>query len=358
MVILAGMIMTFCVNAQNVDFQEAENIYDMMTIYGQTGNVYLPDSAKGAINKEIERTFKLWGPRLYPSGDFGVAQEAIKNVANEALLKTTSCSNNHESVEWEEIGPVGLPAGTASGVGRIQRLEFDPQYNGTTNQTIYGSSEHAGLWRSENGGNYWEQVNTDLGIPFTSVSGIAINPNNSNHIFFSTGLADVSLNLSTSNNSVWVNPIWTVGIYRSTDYGQNWEPINNGLLDQFNNPGAIRNLKMHPTNGQKLYAATSEGFFKTANALGTNPSWSNSSTGIVDVTELRGLCFKPDNVTTIYTSGRDIYKSTDDGNNWVSMTGPTTGLDLNDLPDDFEVDRINLAVTPANAELLYAYIVG
>jgi hypothetical protein len=298
---------------------------------------------------------------LYPSGDFGVAQEAIKNVANEALLNTTTCNNNYESVEWEEVGPVGLPiAGIppTSGVGRIQRIEFDPQYNGTTNQTIYGSSEHAGLWRSENGGNYWEQVNTDLGIPFTSVSGIAINPNNSNHIFVSTGLADVSLNLSTSNNSVWVNPIWTVGVYRSIDYGQNWEPVNNGLLDQFNNPGAIRNLKMHPTNGQKLYAATSEGFFKTANALGTNPSWSNSSTGIVDVTELRGLCFKPDNASTIYTSGRDIYKSTDDGDNWVSMTGSTTDLDLNDLPDDFEVHRINIAVTPANAELLYAYIVG
>lgn len=360
-VVIASMVMACGVKAQTIDFQGAENIYDMMAIYGQTGNAHLPDSTKGAINKEIERTFKLWAPRLYPTGEFGVAQEAIKNVANEALLNTTTCNNNYESVEWEEVGPVGLPiygGTTTTGVGRIQRIEFDPQYNGTTNQTIYGSSEHAGLWRSENGGNFWEQVNTDLGIPFTSVSGIAINPNNSNHIFISTGLADVSLNLSTSNNSVWVNPIWTVGVYRSIDYGQNWEPVNNGLLDQFNNPGAIRNLKMHPTNGQKLYAATSEGFFKTANALATNPSWSNSSTGIVDVTELRGLCFKPDNASTIYTSGRDIYKSTDDGDNWVSMTGPTTGLNLNDLPDDFEVHRINIAVTPANAELLYAYIVG
>ncbi len=51
---LACICSTLLTNAQTVDFRGAENIYDMMAIYGQTGNVDIPDSTKGAINKETE----------------------------------------------------------------------------------------------------------------------------------------------------------------------------------------------------------------------------------------------------------------------------------------------------------------
>lgn len=43
---------------QELDFRGADNLYDMMRIYYDSGNADLPDSLKGAINKEIERTFE------------------------------------------------------------------------------------------------------------------------------------------------------------------------------------------------------------------------------------------------------------------------------------------------------------
>jgi hypothetical protein len=209
-----------------------------------------------------------------------------------------------------------------------------------------------------NNGEFWQQVNTDNGIPFSSVSDVAIDYNNSNNIFISTGLADVGLNIPTGDNNFATNPIWTIGIYRSTNYGVDWQPINEGLLSAFNDPGAIRNIEAHPTNSNIVCVATSEGFFKTENALATVPEWVNSSVGFQDDQELRGLCFKPDNSDVIYLSGKDIYRSNNGGQNWASMTGIGTGLELDELDDNFQVNRINLALTPANASLLYAYVVG
>jgi hypothetical protein len=37
-VVITSMVMACGVKAQTIDFQGAENIYDMMAIYGQTGN--------------------------------------------------------------------------------------------------------------------------------------------------------------------------------------------------------------------------------------------------------------------------------------------------------------------------------
>lgn len=288
-----------------------------------------------------------------------MANNAIKEVANSFKSSSSICTEEYGNVDWEELGPIGLPdGGLSKGVGRIHRIEFDPQYDGVSNKTIYASSEHSGLWRSENNGDFWEQVSTDLEIPFTSVSDVTIDKNNSNNLFISTGLADVGLNMNTSSLTTAINPIWTTGIYRSLDYGSTWEPINVGLLSQFDEPGAIRNIETHPTNSHIICAATSEGFFKTENALDTDPVWSLSNSGIGDDQYLRGLCYKPDNPSVIYSSGLDIYSSSNDGNTWSSMTGPGTGLDIESLPENFEVQRINIAVTPANPALLYAYVVG
>ena len=80
-------------------------------------------------------------------------------------------------------------------------------------------------------------------------------------------------------------------------------------------------------------------------------------------TEFKGLEFKPDDSNTIYASGQDIYKSVNGGTTWVSMTGSAIGLELLNMPlydgaTSFSVERINITVTPAAPNRLYAYIVG
>jgi hypothetical protein len=107
-----------------------------------------------------------------------------------------------------------------------------------------------------------------------------------------------------------------------------------------------------------LYILTSAGIFRTNDATIANPVWTKISNPTIDNDrELKGFEFQPSNPNTIYASGRNIYRSTDGGANWTTI-GSSNGLDVNSLPNSFVVHRINLAVTNANSNFLYAYIVG
>ncbi len=328
------------------------SVYDFMNQYFNNP-VYQPSNNEGGTDEYIKKTYKLWGKSLHPSGDFSVAASAITNYANNYSFQSSTHNPN-----WVELGPTEDPYGSQSGVGQIHRLAYDPNYDGVSNQTIYAGTGYGGLWKTVDNGLNWASMNTDVQLPIASVSGIAINPNNTNNIFISTGDGDGGFGLRFSNNHGFPNPVATVGVYRTTNNGQTWESINNGLLSNFALSGNIREMKMHPSNPNEIILASSAGIIKTSNATSTTPNWTVEFTGVgatVDQ-QFRGIAYKPGDPSTIYASGTDIYKF--DGTNWSSMTGVGTGLDFNNMPNSFTPVRINIAVTPADPNMLYAYIFG
>lgn len=349
--------------------QEVNNFYDFLEQHHEKWKD-TPDSIrlKTHQNKVIERLSTTWVPRLYPRVDFTKASKAITDYSINCLEKPQYNS------EWECLGPTGLPevylsSANSLGNGRINRLAFDPNYNGTTNQTVYAASSHGGLWRSENDGAYWSVVNTDQ-LPLASASDVVINPINSNQIFISTGHCDDKFYTSFSQNNSSINPIYTTGVYRSNDYGSNWEPINDGLLSNFTDGGTIRELEMNPSNSNQLFVASSRGVFKTDNANAANPNWTYMTPSIIDQ-QFRGIEFKPGTTpgnAVVYASGQEVYKWEESSGNWTWMTDPIYGLDLSDLQylyninynahDVIEIKRINIATTEANPNLLYTYIIG
>jgi len=289
------------------------------------------------FHKEPERAFKIWGPRLYPHGDFGVAASAYAEYYQNFNSATTFGCNEYD-VEWDYVGCDGLPdfPFRLSAAGQINVLQFDPNYNNTTNKTIYGGSFNGGLWRTEDNGENWSQVNTDHQIPITSVSDIAIASDDSNTLFISTGGAGVGASFST--NYYATNPKYSSGIYRSTNYGENWEPINYGLTDLMNSttsPGLIiRRMEINPTNSNQIFICTNKGIYRCNNSLSANPQWvkvGNSAGSTIDEDDIKffGLNFKPGNSSVIYASGNDIVRSTNGGNDWHSIMNPS--LDLNNM---------------------------
>jgi hypothetical protein len=151
--------------SQITDYSTANDFFDLVEDYYSSPAAALPDSLKGATNKEFERNFRIWGPRLFPDGDFSIASNAMHTYFSTfANGGGAGCGNNYETISWEELGPNGLQdngSGLSKGVGRIQRIEFDPNYNGTSNTTIYASSEVSGLWKTIDDGSSWEVLNTD-----------------------------------------------------------------------------------------------------------------------------------------------------------------------------------------------------
>jgi hypothetical protein len=333
---------------------------------------YLSDPVNEAIprngaQKQYDRAFMEWAPRLWPHGDFTVAANAWVGYAMEFHGGDEDCAPFE--VEWEELGPIGMPMTnslqtSAKGVGQIHRLTYDPRY-GVENVRIYATSSYGGLWVSENDGDLWTPLNTDAQLPLNAVADVAISYQDENDIFLCTGNADGqfgNLYWQSSGNLSSVNSIFTIGIYRSRDRGQTWHPINDGFLSNFVNGGSCRRMIVDPIDANKLYVATSLGVFRTLNALDEFPVWVQINEGI-DVSQLdtRGLEFKPGlgNSTTLYRSGLDVYKSTDGGNTWESLTGSGTGLDLEQMPgSNFTTEIINIATTIADDRFIYALIYG
>jgi hypothetical protein len=293
------------------------------------------------------------------------AQIFKKRSENKTVQQSESPGNEATTGEidtWKCLGPSGIPQPIISsnnfGIGQIHRLEFDPFYDGTNNRTIYACSSFGGLWRTENDGEYWTNVNTDH-LTSTSVADVCINPLNRNEIFICSGYADGSLYTPFGPNWTHVIPLYTSGIYRTKDYGKTWVDISSTMIDDLKEGGFCRKMAINPLNPDQIFIATNKGLYSTSNATARTVVWKNIAIrGKKDENDFRGLVFKPDDANTIYAGSKNIFRSTDGGTKWAPITGEAYDLKLDSLPDSFKVKRINLAVSPAAPERLYAYILG
>jgi len=283
---------------------------------------------------------------------------------NDEKQQTVAQEGNNQTAdqEWICLGPSGMPNSLCSsntfGLGQMYRIEFDPMYDGDDNQTVYACSSFGGLWRSENDGLSWVNVNTD-NLPSTSVADVCINPFDRNEIFICSGYADGSLYTPFGPNWTHVIPIYTTGIHRTKDYGKTWEDISSGFISEFKDGGFCRKMAINPFNPDQIFIATNQGLYTSSNATSDDVVWKNVSIrSKIDESDFRGLAFKPDDSNTIYASSKNIFRSSNGGRNWTSITGDEFDLNLDSLPDSFTIKRINLAVSPAAPERLYAYISG
>lgn len=275
---------------------------------------------------------------------------------------TQNPSQKIKIADWRCLGPTGMPNVVASsntyGHGQINRLAFDPRYDGENNHTIYGCSFFGGLWRSEDDGDNWHNVNTDF-LPSTSVADVCVNPFNPEQIFICTGYGDGGIFDARGPNWAHINPLYSTGVFRSDDYGESWKNISGNFLDFFPEGGMCRKMAINPLNPDQIVIASTHGVIKTENATARDVVWKHVFGGVdAELWDVRGIAYKPGDANTIYASGKDIFISEDGGNTWESLTGEKFRMDLKNLPDSFQVRRINIAVTPADPERLYAYILG
>jgi len=356
------IVLVVSVRSQVVS-QESKNYYQFFTeFYNDSEKMSSNSFEQGDLTHAL-RNYSIWSERLYPEGDFKVAANANYNYTlnfNESNLYSVEpidvITGEHE---WEQLGPVGNNSNTPT-VGQIHRITFHPDYS--NNQTIYASSGFGGLWKSNSSGMQWSLMNTDNTLPFCGVADVGISSNGTT-IFLATGYPDGTVYGTVQPNISSVNPLFTQGVYRSVNNGVSWEPLNKNLLENFKEGGVIRRLLCNPINDQRLIIASSRGVYFCDNSLSKDASWKKGvirGEAINDL-QLRGLAFKPGSPNVVYASGSDIYMSDNGGVEWESITGEGTGLDFKDLLkryNKFIPDRINIAVTKLNPEILYAYVMG
>jgi len=235
--------------------------------------------------------------------------------------------------KWEALGPVSNPG---LGIGRVECIAFDPGYNGTTNKTMYAGSQTGGLWKSTDGGQHWSNsdCSTDR-LPFIGVGDIAINPKDSKQLFIAGG---------TRYTRKHAFPL---KIYRSDDGGANWTEASSGIDLDAKTLNCIARILIDPTDVKTLYAATSQGLFKTINS---GKKWKQILPG-----DYHTLEFNPADSKILYAGGTfSTYKenisvlcSRDAGQTWKTLADGSSVFKAK------EHLKINLAVSPSRPEVIY-----
>jgi len=272
---------------------------------------------KGKGWKQFKRWEEFMEPRTFPTGErfdpsiaFREYQSYMENYVN---------ADNPVFGDWTALGPVTWTNGNEGynpGNGRINCVLIDP-HNGND---IYVGAPAGGLWKSTNNGINWTVLTDHLAV--LGVSSVVIHPGNSNVIYIATGDGDGG-------------QTYSIGVLKSIDGGITWLPT--GLSYNISNFVRINKLIMHPTNPNIIIAASNQGIHKTTNA-GVN--WNQTVSGI----NMRDIEFKPNNPGTIYCGGTIFRKSTDGGDNFVTITSglPASGI-----------QRIAIGVSNANSEYVY-----
>jgi photosystem II stability/assembly factor-like uncharacterized protein len=311
------------------------NFYQFRThfLQGHQGEI---DTFEASAFKQFKKFEYVMGPKFSSTGSVQDASEALNDWISDYELNGDGTSSIISS--WTSLGPHNTPSGSngAKGVGRITCIAFDPV---NPNNTIYVGSPFGGVWKTNNGGLNWTNLNTDF-LPVIRISDIVINPNDNNMIFIATGDKNDTYNRSIS-----------AGIYRSTNGGLTWAAVNSGL--NFSGFFQIAKILINPINPDEAYLATSTGIYKTTNST-TSCQWTALSDPLVNQKYFRNILYKPDGLySTIYASGKDIIKSTDGGSNWISITMPY-GLDFSSFADYPHPVRINITVSPNSSNMLFA----
>ncbi len=183
---------------------------------------------------------------------------------------------------------------------------------------LFGTNPDRGLYRSVDGGITWEQK-----------------------LFISDTTACIDVAFQASTGTVYAamwhryrNPRerrvggWTSGLYRSTDYGETWTLLTNGLPPQSETLGRI-GVSIEPVTGvvYAIFCDHPGNFIGLYKSIDNGNTWTQTNDG--DLNGMLGgfgwyfgqVRVAPNNPNTVYALGVDLYKSSDGGTSWDWVGG-------------------------------------
>ena len=233
---------------------------------------------------------------------------------------------NINAGNWQSIGyNTVLNGGLTARQGRVNCIAFHP----TNPDIIYIGTAGGGIWKSTNGGLFGNWVNISDNLPVTSFSGLTIAPDG-NTIYALTG--------DGFDNNVYFHD--GVGVLKSIDGGNSWQ--RTGLSTTIQQMKGGYKIRMHPSNSNIVFAATNTGLWRTLNA-GSN--WTNIAPG-----EITDFEFKPGNNDILYYTEKE-----ENVINKIELSTLTKTSSLA-LITARPVTRIEIGVTPANPNVVYALV--
>jgi photosystem II stability/assembly factor-like uncharacterized protein len=280
-------------------------------------NTYFTEHPGSKDEKHWRRFENFYAGRLYPHGDIATYLQA-RDKAYKTLQHRIKQQARSAHGIWSFVGPSD---NTERNFGRCVRIKFDP----SDSDIIYVLTSSAGLWKSDDAGNTWQNLTADL--PYLFGIDFAIHPADVNNIYILT--ANVKQGNYGINN--------TQGIYVTNNGGATWS-----LRNPLSGARWAFRMVMHPDNPDLMFAGTRDGIYRTDDA------WL-SATRITNYFDVFDFEFKPDDPTVMYASSRTGFygsSASGDAGSWSKVTDPTLSfLDT--------MVRTEIAVTPDNPNCVY-----
>ena len=239
---------------------------------------------------------------------------------------------------WESLGPTNVG-------GRTLSLAIHP----TDTSTLWMGSASGGLWKSTSGGlgaNAWTYIPT--GFPTLGVSSIALHPTDPNTIYIGTGETYYYGSPFYGLVDRTTRGTFGIGILKSTNGGLTWTPA----LDwQYEQQRGVWEILIDQQNPATLYAATTEGVYKSVDQGGT---WAL----VLNQKMVMDLAMDPSDPAILYagvgnlgSTGKGVYKTTDGGTTWTRILPSSTGG-----PSFTTYGRITLAICPDDPGKIAAHV--
>jgi len=290
--------------------------------------------------KPFMRQWWFFEQRTYPY-DF-IPEDAYRNALDERnQLRLHNRQMDIPNFSWVSLGPT---PGAYFGYGNISSRIVTGAYDPNNPNVIYIGPANGGVWKSTNNGVNWMPLTDDQ--VSMSMGAIAIDPSNSNIIYAGTGEATYSgvsyygrgLLKSTDGGITWTNytsglPTSTYfsrlkirpnnsnqllaalgnnGLYRSTNGGQSWSQILSGRVDD---------VVFSPSGDTAFAVGSGIGFRRSING---GQSFTTFGSNLPSGTRTHFDISKTNpNVmfAAVYNASQvNIYKSTDYGINWTTVT--------------------------------------
>jgi hypothetical protein len=264
--------------------------------------------------------FKRWEMDMQlhtdASGEPGDPTDYINAAVDVAAQKQAAASARMATTAWYPVGPNYIPGNLTgymqNGIGRINCIAFHP----TNPSVYYVGVAQGGVWKTTNNGGSWTPLTDNL--PILRISDIVIDPADPDSTMYISVCDFEYVGVGLYLNGRKRNTHYGLGVYKTTDAGQTWQPT--GLTFQLTDGDGslIRKILIDPTNSNTLVACGVSGMYRSTDAGAT---WTQVNNGLFwDLVQDPGsanvLYAATGWVLTANDGAAAIFKSTDFGITW------------------------------------------